>query len=157
VRRLIKTRLLNIVRQLLRSIRRRRGNIQCEAFMKDERVTARVLVYSEIDRNIIKRRKTPCMVRLKPGYYYVRVSYMSYLLERDVEIKDGETVKAEFRFPGGILECKAYEGEREVRAIVEILNMESGEVVARRATPFTIHLEAGRYTLKAMYTSVKEG
>jgi hypothetical protein len=125
--------------------------------MEDIRISARVLIYSEVDRNLIKRRETPCIMRLKPGCYYVRVSYMSYLLERDVEIKGGETVKAEFRFPGGALECKAYEGEREVKATVEIINMGSGEVVARRVTPFTIYLEVGRYTLKATYTSVKEG
>ncbi|MEM2352121.1 MAG: hypothetical protein QXT26_06915, partial [Thermoproteota archaeon] len=59
----------------------------------------------------------------------------------------------EFKFPGGVLECKAYEGEREVKATVEVINAESGEIVAKRLTPFIIHLEVGKYTLRAIYTS----
>ena len=129
------------------------GLLNVHTFFKGSEIKAVAHVYE--DRKPIIRTTTPISLKLKPGIYTIRVIYMDYVLEKDVEIKEGETIKKEFRFPGGVLECKAYEGTREVKAIVEIVN-ENGEVMARRTTPFTIHLEAGRYTLKAIYTP-KEG
>jgi hypothetical protein len=61
----------------------------------------------------------------------------------------------EFRFPTGILECHVYEGTKEVKALVEILNNE-GKLIAKRQTPFIIHLESGYYNLRATYTPEKK-
>ena len=141
--------LLEWLKAKIRSLKRF-GILETRAFFKGNEIEATIYVY--LGRKLLKCDKTSKSLRLKPGKYVLQAVYMQYILEKDVEIEEGITVKKEFRFPGGVLECKAYEGTREIKAIVEIKNTESGEVVAKRATPFTIHLEVGKYTLRAIYT-----
>jgi len=139
-----------LIKQLKNKLYTQKGYIWCRAFALGNEVNSVVYIYS--DRKLIKLIKTPSYVRLGSGNYRMEARYMSYIIEKDVEIKGGEILKKEFRFPGGLLECKAFEGPREVNAIVEIINMENKELVAQRVTPFTIHLEVGKYTLKAIYS-----
>lgn len=143
---------------LIRSFKRRAfkyGVINIRVLSKKGCEIDDAIVYIHGDRKSIIRSVAPYSFRVKPGRYTVRVVYMENIIEKDVEVKEGEVVKKEFRFPGGVLECKAYEGANEVGATVKIINMETGELVAERVTPFTIHLETGKYILRATYTPVK--
>jgi hypothetical protein len=129
------------------------GELEVSALCDAIQVKALSTIYHE--GKIIKQKTTPCKYRLKPGNYIIKVQYMSQVAERDVEIKENEKTAIEFKFPTGTLECRAYEGTKEVKAIVEILNDE-GKLIAKRRTPFTIHLESGYYTLKAIYMPEKK-
>lgn len=134
-------------------LRINKGTLEVHAVFEKSNIKALGSVF--YDGKLIKQKSTPFLIKLKPGSYTVKVEYMSQIAEKDVEIKSNEKVMIEFKFPTGTLECRAFEGTKEVKALVEIIN-EEGKVVARRVTPFLIHLESGSYSLKATYSPEKK-
>ena len=130
-----------------------KGFLECHAYYNMTEIKASVEAYKE--GKIIKKAKTPCLLSLKPDSYLIKVKHLSEIVERDVEIKVGEKALIEFKLPGGKLECHAYHNSKQISAIVEIYRKEKEELVAKRTTPFTIDLEVGEYSLKAIYTPQK--